>query len=59
MLVNPYRGKHLDISQLADIPFPVASAKYAKTLLGLCPVAASTPLVRADGVASAAGVSEV
>jgi len=59
MLDNPHRGKSLDIPQLADIPFPIASAAFSKTLLSLCPVAAATPLVKADGLAQAAGVSQV
>lgn len=47
------------VSDLEDIPYPSVDAAAPLALLARCPVAAQTPLVRAEPLARTSGVAEV
>lgn len=56
ILPNPHRSLGLADPALADVPWPVADASAARTLVARCPRAGVTPLTDASDLAAEAGV---
>lgn len=56
---NPFRGKGLDIQDLADVPFPSTDADRPRRVMAGFPGSGETPLTESTEIARAANVARV